>query len=107
MKKIILMMATVLVALFASAPTASADVFDVCPSGLTGVATPDTSCPFADNVRAAWYSQPGRTVFAYSPVTDRFYTMQCDLAFTTMWWSQPKRCYGINAYGAVLVVYIA
>jgi hypothetical protein len=91
----------------APAAQATTDSFDVCPSGLTGVATSDTSCAFADNVRAAWYTQPGRTVFTYSPVTDRFYTMQCDYAWTTAYWSNPKRCYGINAFGAPLVVYIA
>lgn len=91
----------------ATAPVAEADVFDVCPSGLTGVATPDTSCAFADNVRRAWYGQPGTTVIAYSPVTDKFYTMQCHLATTTMWWGNPKRCWGVNAYGAVLVVFVA
>lgn len=91
----------------ALAPTAQADAFTVCPSGLTGVATFDTSCAFADNVRAAWYAQPGSTVIAYSPVTDLFYTMQCAAAWTTTVWSNPKRCFGVNSFGAVLIVYIA
>lgn len=93
-------------ALTLAAP-AQADTFTVCPSGLTGVATFDTSCAFADNVRAAWYAQPGTTVIAYSPVTDLFYTMQCALAVTTTAWSNPKRCFGVNSFGAVLIVYIA
>ena len=53
------------------AGTASADKFTVCPSGMSGVSTDDTSCAFADNVRWAWYSQPGNIVTAYSPVTHK------------------------------------
>jgi hypothetical protein len=33
------------------ASPASADKFTVCPSGMSGVSTDDTSCAFADNVR--------------------------------------------------------
>lgn len=53
-------------------------VFDICPSRHTGVVegTP-TSCPFADNVRSAWFSQPGNPVLVYSPVTGRIYSMTC------------------------------
>lgn len=111
MKKIKIMVVSFLVtcaalfALFAAAP-GRAEVFDVCPSGLTGVATPDTSCEFADNVRRAWYTQPDTTVIAYSPKTGLFYTMQCRLWPTNMWYGS-KRCFGVNAYGAVLIVYIA
>ncbi|QBP30249.1 hypothetical protein KDW77_gp35 [Mycobacterium phage Pinnie] len=87
---------------------ANAEWFDECPSGLSGVATPDTSCAFADNVRAAFYWQPGWTVIATSPVTGKFYTMQCSRTATDVWhWTNPKRCYGVNDAGAVLVVYIA
>ncbi len=87
---------------------ANAETFDVCPSGLTGVATPDTSCAFADSVRAAFYWQPGWTVIATSPVTGKFYTMQCRRQATDVWeWTNPKRCFGVNDAGAVLVVYIA
>lgn len=86
---------------------ANAETFEVCPSGLTGVATSDTSCAFADNVRRAFYLQPSWTVFAYSPVTQKFYTMQCSRAFTDTSWSDPKRCFGINDAGVALVVYVA
>ena len=55
------------------AGTASAENFTICPSGMSGVSTADTSCAFADNVRWAWYSQPGTIVTAYSPVTDLAY----------------------------------
>ena len=51
------------------AGTASAENFTVCPSGMSGVSTDDTSCAFADSVRRAWYGQPGTIVTAYSPVT--------------------------------------
>lgn len=87
---------------------ANAETFDVCPSGLTGVATPDTSCAFADSVRAAFYWQPGWTIIATSPVTGKFYTMQCRRQSTDVWeWTNEKRCFGVNDAGAVLVVYIA
>ncbi|QFG06038.1 hypothetical protein KDW75_gp36 [Mycobacterium phage Mercurio] len=87
---------------------AKAETFDVCPSGLSGVATPDTSCAFADSVRAAFYWQPGWTVIATSPVTGKFYTMQCSRTYTDVFsWSNPKRCFGVNDAGAVLVVYVA
>jgi hypothetical protein len=89
----------------ATAPKASADLFDLCPSGQTGVVTADTSCAFADNVRIAYYTQPGSTVVAYSPVTDTFYVMTCLSTWTT-WWPEAKRCFGSNAFGANLVVYV-
>jgi hypothetical protein len=92
-------------ALGLGAGTASAEVFDVCPSGMSGVATADTSCAFADNVRRAWYSQPGTIVAAYSPVTHQVYTMQCTPTSTTYWY-EAKRCVGVNSYGVGLVVYV-
>ena len=56
--------------------------FRLCPSGLTGVASAETSCAFADNVRRAWYGQPGSVITAHSPVTGRLYTMRCAAADT-------------------------
>lgn len=79
--------------------------FNLCPSGLSGVATDDTSCAFADNVRSAWYSQPGQSVVAYSPVTNQSYLMTCGPASTNVW-QDAKRCSGVNAHGTVLIVYI-
>ena len=79
--------------------------FRICPSGLTGVATDDTSCAFADSVRGAWYSQPGTTVVAYSPVTHQSYLMTCFVNATNVW-PGSKRCSGVNAQGTLLVVYI-
>lgn len=106
MKKLLIAtLMAVSVALGLAAP-AAAETFNICPSGQTGVSTPDTSCPFADNVRHAWYAQPGTTVFAYSPVTGLFYTMQCGYMATDTWYNS-KRCYGLNAYGAALIVYIS
>jgi hypothetical protein len=91
--------------LFAAAP-AHADVFTVCPSGMSGVSTDDTSCAFADNVRFSWYAQPGTIVTAYSPVTRQTYTMQCTTTSTTVW-PEAKRCVGVNSFGAGLIVYVA
>lgn len=107
MKKLIaaLVMALGLFALASPTP-AQAETATICPSGLTAVATPDTSCEFADNVRANWYSQPGTTIVAYSPKTGLYYTMQCRYQATDAWYNS-KRCAGINSFGAVLVVYIA
>ena len=85
--------------------TAHAEPFDTCPSGISGVATADTSCEFADNVSRAWYGQPGTAVLAYSPVTGLVYTMTCAPAWTTRWY-EAKRCVGVNPYGVGLVVYI-
>ena len=87
------------------AGTASADNFTVCPSGISGVSTDDTSCAFADNVRWAWYSQPGNIVTAYSPVTHQSYTMQCTPTATTFW-PEAKRCVGVNSYGVGLIVFV-
>ena len=87
------------------AGAAQADVFTVCPSGMSGVSTDDTSCAFADNVRWAWYSQPGNIVTAYSPVTHQSYTMQCTPTATTFW-PVAKRCVGVNSYGVGLIVFV-
>jgi hypothetical protein len=38
---------------------------------------PDTSCPFALNVRDAYYRHGPGTVVAYSPVTRLTYAMSC------------------------------
>jgi hypothetical protein len=87
------------------APSASAETFDICPSGRSGVSTADTSCAFADNVRWAWYSQPGTIVTAYSPVTGLNYTMQCTPTATTFWY-EAKRCVGVNSFGVGLIVFV-
>lgn len=90
------------------ATEARAETFTTCPSGLSGVATTDTSCAFADNVRRSFYLQPSWTIITTSPVTGKFYTMQCSRTVTDVWeWDNPKRCVGVNDSGAVLVVYIA
>ncbi|WP_133259330.1 hypothetical protein [Mycobacterium colombiense] len=52
-------------------------MFIECPSGRDGIASPVTSCPFADNVRRAYFTQPGNVVIAYSPVTDQDYERTC------------------------------
>jgi hypothetical protein len=96
---------TTLAASLLLASPAGADVFSVCPSGMSGVSTIDTSCAFADNVRWAWYSQSGSVVTAYSPVTSQTYTMQCAPA-TTTYWPEAKRCVGVNSSGAGLIVFV-
>ncbi|MEH3135923.1 MAG: DUF2510 domain-containing protein [Mycolicibacterium neoaurum] len=80
--------------------------FKLCPSGLTGVASADTSCAFADNVRNAWYAQPGSVITAYSPVTGKLYTMRCTPADTNAWTSS-TRCTGTNPQGDPLIVYVS
>src|SRR4051794_36209093 len=79
--------------------------FKICPSGLSGVASDETSCAFADSVRSSWYSQPGVSVIAYSPVTHQSYVMTCAPATTNVW-PGTKRCSGVNAQGTILIVYI-
>jgi hypothetical protein len=51
-----------------------------CGGGLH--AGPHTSCPFAQNVRAAYNAAPGATasVRVFSPVTGQTYTMSCAAA---------------------------
>jgi hypothetical protein len=93
-------------ALWASS-RAHAEVIDLCPSGVSGVASPATTCGFADNVRSAFYGQPGWTVLAYSPATRGVYVMTCGHAVTGNGWWDPKRCIGTGAGSSALVVYIA
>lgn len=87
---------------------AKAENFTVCPSGSTGVASADTSCAFAEAVRTSFYWNPSWTVFAKSPVTGKYYTMQCSRTDTTgTGWSDSKRCFGLSDGGDALIVYIA
>lgn len=86
-------------------PIANADEFTVCPSGMTGTATADTSCAFAENVRAARIAQSGAIVDAYSPVTQQSYAMQCAPTVTDSW-PNAERCVGANSAGVALIVFI-
>ena len=88
------------------APNAGADEFTICPSGVTGVATDDTSCAFAENVRAAWNAQPGAVVRAYSPVSEQSITMGCVPAITDSW-PEAMRCTGSNSSGVGVTVFFA
>ncbi|AHJ86584.1 hypothetical protein Jolie2_34 [Mycobacterium phage Jolie2] len=91
-----------------AASHAKAESFDLCPSGRTGVASADTSCAFAENVRTSFYWNPQWTIVTTSPVTGKFYTMQCHRTDTSgTGWYDSKRCWGVNDAGAVLVVFIA
>lgn len=68
----------VIAGLLATSGTARADyLFDVCPSGSTGVVTNVTSCPFADEVRYSYFIQGTPVITAFSPVTGRSYRMYC------------------------------
>lgn len=75
--------------------------------GGAGVATTVTSCDFARNVRAAYFSQPGPVVTAYSPAMERYYNMQCQAGFTASFADgtvvNSARCVGGN--NAVVVVW--
>ncbi len=46
-----------------------------CGAGLS--VGPNTSCPFAEHVRAAYFQHGPGSVVAYSPVTGRTYVMAC------------------------------
>lgn len=66
------------------APTAHADlIFDVCPSGQSGVYAGHTTCPFADSVRATYFARGGPAYMpnVYSPYTGGFYDMFCDNSY--------------------------
>jgi hypothetical protein len=59
-----------------------------CGDGVT--AGPNTTCPFARNVRDDYYASGGDPVLrVHSPVTGRMYTMTCDS-------SSPHACTGGN-----------
>ena len=105
MKTALATLAATAAAVTLAAPASADENLVYCPSGYSAVATTDTSCAFADNVESAWYGQPGNPVYAWSPVTDLIYTMTCGPGRTDRWW-EAKRCFGVNAYGHVLVVYI-
>lgn len=94
--------ATAVAASFVLLPPAHADVlFVTCPSGRDGVvAGTPTTCAFADNVRRAWFGQPGNPVIAYSPVTDQSYRMFCigniTVTFTDGHMADAVHCVGGN-----------
>lgn len=89
----------------AARPDAGED-FKICPSGLSGAASDDTSCAFADSVRESWQYSTGNTVIAYSPVTNQEYMMHCAPVATNVW-VRAMRCVGANAQGTPLIVYIS
>lgn len=106
MIRTISLLAVIAAAATIGAPPASADEFTICPSGMTGVVTEDTSCAFADNVRYSWYAQPGAIITAFSPKTGKTYTMQCTNTMTDVW-PNAKRCVGVNDSGHGLIVIIS
>ena len=82
-------------------------LFAPCADGHSGIATNVTSCPFAENVRIAYLTQPGPDVIAYSPVTGQAYDMLCSggyVAHLTIGYTVPSvRCVGGN--DAVVVLF--
>jgi hypothetical protein len=79
-----------------AAPAHADYLFNICPSGRSGVASTVTSCQFADNVRNAYYSQ-GPSLIAYSPVTGMTYSMNCApnvATFVTGMVLNTELCYG-------------
>jgi hypothetical protein len=90
------------------APAHADESFFVCPPSYhSGIATLVTSCPFAENVRAAYLTQGGPIVVAYSPVTGMAYTMQCAGGFIAHLYDgtivPSMRCAGGN--NAVVIVF--
>jgi hypothetical protein len=59
-------------------PVAQPTSSGTCGDGLS--VGPNTTCPFAANVRAAYWQHGPGTVMAYSPVTHRTYAMSCSRA---------------------------
>lgn len=75
----------------------------------TAVAGGETTCPFAHNVRVAWFTQPGNPVTACSPVTNDCYSMMCvrgfDLSFRDgQAVTGATRC--VDARGGTAIVYV-
>jgi hypothetical protein len=100
--KIATAIAAIAAAALALTPPAHADgLFMSCPSGRDGViAGTPTTCAFADDVRSAWFGQPGNPVIAYSPVTDQTYRMFCignqTVTFTDGHIADAVQCVGGN-----------
>lgn len=99
MRRVIIAAAAAVAAGVAVPAQAHAATFDICPSGRAGVVsgTP-TSCPFADNVRIAWFSQRGNPVIAFSPVMNAWYSMSCERSVETVGGMTVNgwTCYGGN-----------
>lgn len=69
----------------ATTPRTSGSSLRVSCGGNLSVGS-NTTCPFAQNVQSAWYAAGGGTVTveAYSPVTNRYYTMFCSAGVPTV-----------------------
>jgi hypothetical protein len=99
--RIAIALAATAAALIPAPPAHADDLFMICPSGRAGVvAGTPTTCAFADNVRIAWFGQPGNPVIAYSPVTDQTYRMFCvghtTVTFTDGHMADAVHCAGGN-----------
>jgi hypothetical protein len=82
-----------------AAPAHADMAFTTCPSGRDGVIDGTaTTCAFADDVRLAWFGQPGNPVVAYSPVTDQTYRMFC-VGHTTVTFTDGHSADGVQCVG--------
>jgi hypothetical protein len=90
--------AAAVAATVALAPSASASVFTMCPSGNAGVVGGHTSCAFAENVQRVFWGSGANRFVAYSPVTGERYVMTCAGLYTAYFNSGAVRttthCYG-------------
>ncbi len=65
------------------APSASAgSLFNICPSGASGVMGGHTSCAFADVIHDGYYRH-GNHFSAFSPVMGKWYDVDCSEHGTT------------------------
>lgn len=112
MKKLLVTLAMTLAPLAAmlgvAIPAHADGGFIMCPSGRSGIASPVTSCPFADNVRSSYIASGDASIIhAYSPVTGEVYPMQCGIGFTANFLNgatvNSARCVGGN--NAVVVIW--
>lgn len=90
-------------------PARAEETFIVCSNtGHAAIASPVTSCLFAENVRAVWLDQGGPAdVEVVSPVTGMMYDMHCSdgyLAHLNSGMTVPSvRCVGGN--DAVVIIF--
>jgi hypothetical protein len=104
-KKVLLALAGPIIALLL-APTAHADVFDVCPGGHAGVVGGHTSCTFANIVSQVYFATRSSQFVAYSPVTNQSYVMTCVGSYPAYFTDGSERistrCYGGDGAEVVL-----
>lgn len=100
-----LLLTGVAAAALALAPTAHADVFDMCPDGHEGVVGDHTSCGFAENIRTG-FLRFGPHFNAFSPATKGWYEVNCigpaEAEFTNGVTVSAVNCFASNNAEAVV-----